>query len=530
MEPPSGGLWSGVPRCIIAARSTIGGPYRPRRRLTPAVGRLPDDETAEGHFPKELRVLNGGGMMTRAPLLPVALLSGTLVIQACQEQTTFTEVTGAVVSFEVVSGDGQTGPVGEELPDPLIVRALDEKGKRVKDQLVNFRVIAGGGSMFAGASITDKHGLAQDYWTLGPEAGENVVEVRAVHPSTGEKQVFSRFTAVAVIPTEEVCNGVDDDLDGEIDEEMVYCIDGEAAPHTDGKNSCLVGWDDLDGDPTNGCEEKTTCDEELDIATNNPVEAAFAVGICKVAQDQSDWGLVSASWVMADGSPPPTDPEQLGRFHLGHGVLAAFGPNVSVLEGSRFLALSSGVARSPADPGYMGTSTDKGLTGDFPEGFPQTQPFNCPLQASPADPAGLELTLRVPENATGFSFDYKFYTADYPEWDCTSYVDQFVAMLSPFQGGQTPGNIALDPLGLAPNANSPETITVCFPSGHYTCPDGTAELQGTGFENHGASIWLTAQAPADPGSEITLRFAIYDSGDGIIDSIVLIDNFRWTGN
>ena len=35
--------------------------------------------------------------------------------------------------------------------------------------------------MFAGASLTSREGLAQDYLTLGPDPGENVVEVRAVH-------------------------------------------------------------------------------------------------------------------------------------------------------------------------------------------------------------------------------------------------------------------------------------------------------------------------------------------------------------
>ncbi len=52
--------------------------------------------------------------------------------------------------------------------------------------------------MFAGVRVTNKDGLAQDYWTLGPEAGENVVEVRAVDPTTGEKQVFAQFTATGV--------------------------------------------------------------------------------------------------------------------------------------------------------------------------------------------------------------------------------------------------------------------------------------------------------------------------------------------
>jgi hypothetical protein len=31
-----------------------------------------------------------------------------------------------------------------------------------------------------------------------------------------------------------------------------------------------------------------------------------------------------------------------------------------------------------------------------------------------------------------------------------------------------------------------------------------------------------------PGEIITLRFGIWDSGDGTIDSAVLLDNFAWS--
>ena len=101
----------------------------------------------------------------------------------------------------IVSGQGQTGPVGAELPDPLVVRANDQKDKPLKGQLVNFVVVQGGGRMFAGSSITNTDGLAQDFLTLGPAAGQNVVEVRAVDPGTGEKLVFAQFTATAVAPS-----------------------------------------------------------------------------------------------------------------------------------------------------------------------------------------------------------------------------------------------------------------------------------------------------------------------------------------
>jgi hypothetical protein len=34
--------------------------------------------------------------------------------------------------------------------------------------------------------------------------------------------------------------------------------------------------------------------------------------------------------------------------------------------------------------------------------------------------------------------------------------------------------------------------------------------------------------PVEPGSEITLRFAVWDSGDSVLDSLVLVDDFQWS--
>jgi hypothetical protein len=67
------------------------------------------------------------------------------------------------------------------------------------------------------------------------------------------------------------------------------------------------------------------------------------------------------------------------------------------------------------------------------------------------------------------------------------------------------------------------------PRGRQDLPvrEGVAELAGTGFESNAATSWLTTKAPVPPGSIIKLRFGAYDSGDGIFDSTVLIDNFRW---
>ena len=105
------------------------------------------------------------------------------------------------VALQVVSGDQQQGIVGQELPAPLVVKVVDARGHPVRGQIVNFHVTAGGGSVYAGDGLTNSSGIAQDYWTLGPESGPNVLEVRAVDPSTGAKQNFGTFTATALPQT-----------------------------------------------------------------------------------------------------------------------------------------------------------------------------------------------------------------------------------------------------------------------------------------------------------------------------------------
>ena len=99
----------------------------------------------------------------------------------------------------VVSGDDQVDTVGTELPSPLVVRVLDENGLRVPNQIVNFVVTAGGGSVFAGSALTNAEGEARERWTLGKVAADSQrVEARAVNSTTGAAIVFGTFRATAV--------------------------------------------------------------------------------------------------------------------------------------------------------------------------------------------------------------------------------------------------------------------------------------------------------------------------------------------
>jgi len=287
-----------------------------------------------------------------------------------------------------------------------------------------------------------------------------------------------------------------------------------------------------------------TCDADLLLDSENPLDGAKAVDLCKMSANPADWGVVTARWVMADGQPPPAGLET--NFHLGHGMLTGFGPNVSVRHGQKMLGLSSGTARQPTDPGYSSVQGfSKGYQCSHPQGFPKESPA-CPgvTTGQPNDPTGLEVTIRAPSNAYGFSFDFSFYTFEWPNYICSQYNDFFVALLSPIPQGQTDGNVSFDSQGNPVSVNN-AFLEVCGCPGNppspciagsktFQCPLGNLELIGTGFGfdsnfgmDHAGTSWLQTKAPVQPTSEITIRWAVYDSGDGVLDTSTLIDNWRW---
>lgn len=120
-----------------------------------------------------------------------------LALAACDDKSTDPVGDNPPISFSVFSGNNQTGEAGAELALPLRVLATDPGNQPIANQVVNFVVTDGGGSVFAGTALTDANGLAADIWRLGTVAGApQTVEVRAVAPD-GTKQVFGVFTATA---------------------------------------------------------------------------------------------------------------------------------------------------------------------------------------------------------------------------------------------------------------------------------------------------------------------------------------------
>jgi len=285
---------------------------------------------------------------------------------------------------------------------------------------------------------------------------------------------------------------------------------------------------DCDGIVDNEVEE---CDMDLAIDDADPENAARAIDLCRFVDEgafgkNKTWGVIkgSAKWVKADGNT--------GMNPIGKGLLPSFGVE-NVWKGDRMLALSSGAARAPGQPGYQSPSgVNHGTSSPTPEGFPQPSPF-CPLvipSKTANDPAALELRIRVPTNAKSFSFNLDFYTYEYSAYICSEFNDYYVTLMWPKPESLPSPNISFDIAGNAISVNN-GLLQVCSPGTFkgkkFDCPLGTGALKDTGFEGHAATGWLVTQAPVEAGSIITLRFAIWDAGDHILDSTVLIDNFKW---
>lgn len=284
--------------------------------------------------------------------------------------------------------------------------------------------------------------------------------------------------------------------------------DGGLAPAAD---------EDCDGQVDNVL---TACDDAINIDDFDAMNGAKVVDICQVATPQDKkWGVLSAGYVRANGAAAGPS-QQVG-------VLDSFGPNVHPQNGMRMLGLSSGRARAATQAGACGSLSCYGYgAGSAPPGFPQDSPA-CQGGPDVNDDIALELKLRAPKNATGYSFNFDFYSFEYPEWVCTTFNDQFIALVSPPPMGSINGNISFD------SQSNPVSVNIAFFEVCGGCTLGTAELQGTGFDtwdDAGATSWLKTNAPVTGGEEFMIRFTIWDTGDQAWDSTALVDNFQWIAN
>jgi len=168
------------------------------------------------------------------------------------------------------------------------------------------------------------------------------------------------------------------------------------------------------------------------------------------------------------------------------------------------------------------------------------------------DPSGVVVTLDVPANARGFELDLMFISTEWPEYLCQVFNDAFkVIVESGAVANGEPTNVAFD------TSNNPLTVNVGFfeqPSawttnladvphvvseGYQICPDPEFTEPGCALPTYcddadvtfafggSGSGWLKTRAPVQPGEQLRITFLLYDLGDNNLDSIGILDGFRW---
>jgi hypothetical protein len=302
------------------------------------------------------------------------------------------------------------------------------------------------------------------------------------------------------------------------------------------------------------------------------MDYAKAIDLCQTATMQDNkWGVIDAKFTLADGTGTPDANQRSIRPHFGSGVTPQVG--FSVME----ISTGAAAATGETNPSFVdfqdsySPGTSSGYPADFVAATGGTLPNapGCPAPGGPLgggdtanDPVMLTLTIRVPSNAHSFSIKSNFFSSEFPEYTCSPYNDFFVMLLDSTYTG-TPANPTDKNLAFYQPANSSQTYPVgvnlahgdtglftqcvngptgCVPpstAGTISTCMGTDQLTGTGFDSNiggcgasnlegGGTGWLTTTGNVVPGEIITLRIAIWDTSDELLDSLAVIDGFTWS--
>ena len=201
--------------------------------------------------------------------------------------------------------------------------------------------------------------------------------------------------------------------------------------------------------------------------------------------------VTGASWVSRPGMGNPT------------GVV------VAPISGFPTAGATAGIL-STGDATIIGLPDDSGGDGDNIQG-------GNVRGNTDYDVTILKIDLAVPAGANCMtSFDFRFLSEEYPEYVNKIYNDGFIAELDASTWTTdsdeilAPGNFAFDPVGSVISVDA---------AGNTSMTAGFAV--GTTFD--GATPRLRAKTPITPGAH-SLYLSIFDQGDHILDSAVVIGN------
>ena len=234
---------------------------------------------------------------------------------------------------------------------------------------------------------------------------------------------------------------------------------------------------------------------------------------------------VFAATITAFAAIVPVTNDNAGAANLA----AAIAADPAVITGASFDTVTGGTPHAVADEPLSSFPTNGGtfaiLTSgnaafaDDPNAAPNTSQNNGGVAVrgdTDRDVTVLKIDLDVPATANCLTFDFQFYSEEYPEFVNTQYNDAFIAELDASTwttSGSTisaPNNFAFDPLGDVISINSTGNTAM-----------SAAAAAGTTYD--GATPLLSASTQVTPGAH-SLYLSIFDQGDQIYDSAVFVDN------
>lgn len=140
--------------------------------------------------------------MKQIALLPPAAAVLLLGLAGCGGDLTLPSTPPTGLTLAVLHGDGQTGTVGQSLPNPVVVAVRTAAGQPLPNRQVVF-VESGTGSGDAfdpDTALTDSQGQAVTSWVLGTAAGIYNAEARVVPQPDSAPPVPFQAAAVAGAP------------------------------------------------------------------------------------------------------------------------------------------------------------------------------------------------------------------------------------------------------------------------------------------------------------------------------------------
>ncbi len=300
------------------------------------------------------------------------------------------------------------------------------------------------------------------------------------------------------------------------------------------------GWTPADGDcddteysvnPGAYDDPENDVDDDCDGTRDNPARDCDC-GTMPTLIEALD--ICDTRFLRGASDTSPAGPEAArGRGAISHygspgnGLVTRLGCSYTVLDtGPIQPNPGAGTDRQPGTDYYNPSGDIFGMwcTGPEPDPDPRgfdPAPFICDTQQ-------LSIQFTAPTNAVGFSFDFVYISSEYPEWVGEGFNDTFYAILDRPSTGERI-NISFDDYGAEIEVDNaffedPPVTNLAGTGYSDTCLNeiGTTTICGS------STGWLRTSWEIEPREEFTLTFSIHDEGDGIYDSMVILDNFQWS--